>query len=300
MKKLILSFFVIFITAQFSYAQWASSGNNIYNSNIGNVGIGTAAPLTRLHIVGNGSSIDGGNSYRLNGDGLAIQANTGGRTTTTGAQLEFVIPADTNGTNVWGQARIITIAGNSFNHNATGEMILGTRRSFNKLGTGNQWYYGNDLTIDGHGYVGVNTTNTYGYMFAVNGTAIATSMTVKLYNTWPDYVFKPNYTLLSLNTLKTYIDQNHHLPNIPTAAEVYKNGLNLGEMDKALVKKVEELTLYLIDKDEQINSDENKLKAQADENNLMKKRLDLLEQEVRLLKQQTDSINKLLNVNNAK
>jgi hypothetical protein len=49
--------------------------------------------------------------------------------------------------------------------------------------------------------------------------------------------------------VKTYIDQNHHLPEIPSEQEVAKNGINLGEMNKLLLKKVEELTLYLIEKD---------------------------------------------------
>jgi hypothetical protein len=308
----------------------------------GKVGIGITNPLTRLHIVGSGSSIDGGDSYPINGDNLAVQASTGGRSTTTGAQLEFVIPAGTDGNNPWGQGRIITVAGNANTNDATGKMILGTRRHFNKLGAGVQWYYGNDITIDGSGYVGIgtitpgdrltvqdavrvstsngtggfyaadasfggnsifsltrqsnnlalsafdgigfttaarsgpstsynmfitttgtvgiNTTNTYGYQFAVNGSVIATSMTVKLYANWPDYVFKPTYHLVSLNEVKTYIDKNNHLPDMPSAEEVSKEGINLGEMNKRLVKKVEELTLYLIQKDKQLNEQAKEIK----------------------------------------
>ena len=90
-----------------------------------------------------------------------------------------------------------------------------------------------------------------GYKFAVNGRAIATSMTGKLYASWPDFVFKPTYRLRSLNDVKTFIDKNHHLPDVPSAAEVEKDGLNLGEMNAVLLKKVEELTLYLIEKDKQ-------------------------------------------------
>ncbi|WP_176622817.1 hypothetical protein [Mucilaginibacter sp. SG538B] len=100
----------------------------------GNVGIGTTGPTARLHLIGSGVSIDGGNSISINNNDLAIQANTGGRSTTLGAQLEFVIPANTDGSNAWGQARIITVVGNTSNGNATGKMILGTRRSFDKLG----------------------------------------------------------------------------------------------------------------------------------------------------------------------
>jgi hypothetical protein len=99
------------------------------------------------------------------------------------------------------------------------------------------------------GNVGVGTADTKGYKFAVNGSAIATSMTVKLYANWPDYVFKKNYQLPSLKEVKAYIDKNRHLPEMPSEQEIAKDGLNLGEMNKLLVKKVEELTLYLIEKD---------------------------------------------------
>lgn len=106
------------------------------------------------------------------------------------------------------------------------------------------------MTTDASGNISINSSNTYPqYKLAVNGAMVVTSATVKVYKNWPDYVFHKDYSLPSLNNLKTYIDQNHHLPEIPTEAEVYKNGLNLGEMDKKLVKKVEELTLYLIEKD---------------------------------------------------
>jgi hypothetical protein len=108
----------------------------------------------------------------------------------------------------------------------------------------------NDSFLIGHVGVNINSMPT-GYQFAVNGNAIATSMTVKLYANWPDYVFKPDYELPALTDVKTYIDQNHHLPEIPSAAEIAKDGLNLGEMNKLLMKKVEELTLYLIEKDKE-------------------------------------------------
>jgi hypothetical protein len=85
------------------------------------------------------------------------------------------------------------------------------------------------------------------YKLAVNGSVIATAMTVKLNANWPDYVFKPQYHLPSLSEVKTYIDQNQHLPDMPSEAEVKKDGINLGEMNTLLTKKVEELTLYLID-----------------------------------------------------
>lgn len=64
---------------------------------------------------------------------------------------------------------------------------------------------------------------------------------------FPDYVFQPTYHLKSLAEVKAYIDKNKHLPDMPAAAQVEKEGVNLGEMNKALLKKVEELTLYMIE-----------------------------------------------------
>ncbi|HEY2580427.1 MAG TPA: hypothetical protein VGI43_01395 [Mucilaginibacter sp.] len=228
----------------------------------GSLGVGTTSPQTSLHLVGAGTSVDA--NYQYTGGGLIVQGNTGSRSSSTGAQLEFVIPANTDGTNLWGQARIITVAGNANSGDATGKMIMGTRRSFNKTGAGVNWYYGNDLTIDGNGFIGINTTNTFGYQLAINGTAIATSMTVKAYANWPDYVFKKNYILPTLSSIKTYIDQNHHLPEIPSAQQIEKDGLNLGDMNKALLKKVEELTLYLIEKDKKEKEQDAKLKQLED------------------------------------
>ena len=63
---------------------------------------------------------------------------------------------------------------------------------------------------------------------------------------WADYVFEDDYALKSLEEVETFIDDNGHLPNMPSAKEVEKNGLNLGEMDALLLAKIEELTLHMI------------------------------------------------------
>lgn len=69
---------------------------------------------------------------------------------------------------------------------------------------------------------------------------------------FPDYVFAPDYKILPLNELETYIKTNQHLPEIPSAKDVKENGANLGEMNVALLKKVEELTLYIIEMKKEI------------------------------------------------
>jgi hypothetical protein len=130
------------------------------------------------------------------------------------------------------------------------------------------------------GVVGVNTNYVpLGYQFAVNGNMIATSATIQLRNSWPDYVFKKDYQLPSLQEVKAYIDRNQHLPEIPSEQEMSKNGLNLGEMNTLLIKKVEELTLYLIEK-------EKEKAAQAEINQTLNERLEMQQLQInQLIKQ---------------
>jgi len=78
-----------------------------------------------------------------------------------------------------------------------------------------------------------------------NGNVYATKVIVQE-TPFPDYVFKSNYKLMPLNELEEYIKENNHLPNMPTAEEVEKEGADLGEINRILVEKIEELTLYLI------------------------------------------------------
>lgn len=238
----------------------------------GNVGIGMISPQSKLHIKGLGSSINGGNNFQYNGDGLIIEASTGARNLTKGAQIEFVIPANTDGSNAWGQARIITVAGNLENGNATGKMIIGTRRAFDKLKTGSEWFYGDDIVIDQIGNVGIGTLYPKEKL-SVYGQIRATE--VKVQSTgWPDYVFKNDYSLLSLTNVANYIKENGHLPEIPSASIVEKEGISIGEMNAKLLKKVEELTLYLIEKDKQVNHLE-------EANKILEKRINKLEAKIK-------------------
>jgi len=71
---------------------------------------------------------------------------------------------------------------------------------------------------------------------------------------WPDYVFGKEYKLPTLNEVEQFINENQHLPNVPSAAEVEANGVELGKMNAILIQKVEELTLYILDLQKQINA----------------------------------------------
>lgn len=70
---------------------------------------------------------------------------------------------------------------------------------------------------------------------------------------WPDYVFGEGYRLRPLAEVEEHIKRHSHLPDVPSAAEVEAEGADLGEMNKVLLQKVEELTLYIIDLQRQIN-----------------------------------------------
>jgi len=80
----------------------------------------------------------------------------------------------------------------------------------------------------------------------VNGNAIFTKVKVEPFAGWPDYVFSEDYALPSLAVVEKYINEHKHLPGIPTAAAVEKDGLDVGEMNMQLLQKIEELTLYII------------------------------------------------------
>jgi hypothetical protein len=94
-----------------------------------------------------------------------------------------------------------------------------------------------------------------GYALAVNGSILTDEILVRSYSIWsnyPDYVFKPDYKLKPLSEVESYIAKNGHLPEVPSAANVEKDGVNLGEMNSILLRKIEELTLYNISLDKQV------------------------------------------------
>lgn len=95
------------------------------------------------------------------------------------------------------------------------------------------------------GNVGIGTENPDAKL-AVNGIIHSKEVKVDLNVPAPDYVFANDYKLKSLKEVETYVNENNHLPEIPSAKEFEKNGIQLAEMNMALLKKVEELTLYII------------------------------------------------------
>ena len=133
--------------------------------------------------------------------------------------------------------------------------------------------------------VGVNTNSVpTGYTFAVNGKTIAEEVKVKLYASWPDYVFDKTYHLPSLQEVEKHITEKGHLHNIPTAETVKENGgFLLGEMHVKLLEKVEELTLYAIAQEKEISSQKAKMLQVQEKNETLEVRLAKLEAQINAL-----------------
>jgi hypothetical protein len=144
----------------------------------------------------------------------------------------------------------------------------GTRYQLDQQGGGggtNYWTQSGTNISYSSGNVGIGTTNPQAKL-AVNGDIF--SKKVKVTQTgWSDYVFEEGYKLPSLAEVEKYIQQNKHLPDVPSAAVVEKDGLDLGDNQAVLLKKIEELTLYMIEMNK-------KLEKLSDENVELKKKLE--------------------------
>jgi len=133
---------------------------------------------------------------------------------------------------------------------------------------------GNSLW-NGEGNVGIGTTDPRGYRLAVNGKIRAQEIKVEA-APWPDYVFNKSYYLPTLQETEKHIKEKGHLPGIPSAEEVKTNGIDLGEMNAKLLKKIEELTLYLIEQKKEIQSQGEELKNQQQKLKQFENQIELL------------------------
>ncbi|NQX41315.1 hypothetical protein HQN84_20865 [Pedobacter steynii] len=131
-------------------------------------------------------------------------------------------------------------------------------RIFFRSGNSPSWEgWRNLLVSNEQGFYGIGTASPT-EMLSVKGKIRAQEIKVEMGN-WPDYVFKKDYPLMTLTELDSFIKLNSHLPNMPAAKEVEKNGVDLGEMNRKLLQKIEELTLHLIEKDKQIQKLEKRM-----------------------------------------
>ena len=223
-KNILIVFFSTLILS--TQAQWQGTGSIYYNG--GNVGIGTASPSVPLNVSTTTSSQICIFKYNNIGNSAITVANNVG-------QLNLGIGGIVPHPYIWSQ---------------TGNLFIGN--------DGDPTIFVSGMA---NGNVGIGTMDTKGYKFAVNGNAIFTKVVVKQYSSWPDYVFHANYRLRPLSEVEQYIKQYHHLPEVPSAEEVEKNGLDVGDNQAMLLKKIEELTLYVIEQNKKIQALEAEVKS---------------------------------------
>jgi hypothetical protein len=124
---------------------------------------------------------------------------------------------------------------------------------------GNAWQFALNRN-DGTVYLGSpnldaeNLALGAGYKLRVFGKIISEEVRVQLKTAWPDYVFEKNYKQLPLDELEKFVNDNKHLPNVPSAKEIEKDGQHLGEIQIKLLEKVEELTLYILELKKEIEA----------------------------------------------
>ncbi|MEO6729068.1 MAG: hypothetical protein ABIM99_04045 [Candidatus Dojkabacteria bacterium] len=215
---LILGISLVFVIPVYAY-NWAPSGNNILYPN-GNVGIGSSATAPNDDLVVRNSPTTG---KLLVGDGFSswwIQGNNYGNT----------------GQNNIGVNGYITNGWHKRNSSYEG------------------WMMSTYVTQNNSGYFKIfhmdSANEAPVSMFAIgaDGTTYVRGLKVSIPPTgWPDNVFSSDYKLMPLSEVESYIKENKHLPDVKSEEELLKDGLDIGEMQQQQMKKIEELTLYIIE-----------------------------------------------------
>jgi hypothetical protein len=231
----------------------------------GFVGIGTAEPEDQLQVGNNVYKIVVGNAWGPNlgygtayiGFNMSRQLSTGTWTTrndgynnggaaiysTLGGHICFSTFTSTGATDRTGITDAQVLSGSKFFINGNGTIGIGTTTPSSRLQI-NSPYAENSLDITQAGTLNFRVKSN-GYVYARDITVQATNL--------PDYVFAKEYKLMPLQEVRSFIEKNKHLPEMPTAAEVEKDGMNLTQINKLLVQKVEELTLYLLKMQEELD-----------------------------------------------
>ncbi|WP_339141953.1 shufflon system plasmid conjugative transfer pilus tip adhesin PilV [Croceitalea sp. MTPC5] len=207
------------------------SGNRFRVMPDGKVGIGTTNPNTKL-TVSNGSSSGSHHSF----SDLTIEDDDN-------TMVNLLSPSNKVGYYGFSDADDSYVGGMHYEHSFDSMIFRVNNHAY-------------DIVIVNNGNVGIGT-NAPDSKLAVNGNIHAKEVKVDLIG-WPDYVFKKDYDLPALEEVEKHIKEKGHLINIPSAKEVEENGLQLGEMNKLLLEKIEELTLYIIEQEKRIKILESK------------------------------------------
>jgi len=229
-KKQILTAFLTVAISSVAMAQ-----TNTFPAT-GNVGIGTTTPQSKLEING-GLSVSGINAINgINGFGNVIQINSPGSGAilfNPGLETQQMFGFHINGNMYWGGK-------------SSYSMILSNAGDLNVI---------KSVTIGG--------SLKPGSRLSVKGKIAAQEVEVTTTN-WPDYVFEDDYRLQPLSEVEQFVKVHKHLPEIPSAKQVEQDGVSLGEMNKLLLKKVEELTLHLIEKGKELKIEKELNRAQGE------------------------------------
>ncbi len=200
---------------------------------MGNVGIGIKNPMSKLHVKGKVRSTDMFVENRTTTSKLTIFNKE------YPPQDGFVLVTDVDGNASWTEP-----AGFGYWQKNTNNE--------------NDLYYKD-------GNVGIGTINTYGYRLAVDGKILTDEVMVKDPVDWFDGVFEPDYNLMTINELEMFINSHGHLPDVPSEETVMENGYGLADMNGILLKKVEELTLYIIEIKKAMDEQNKVIELQQDE-----------------------------------
>jgi len=234
----------------------------------GNVGIGTRTPSQSLEVAGN-QKVSGSSellgTVSVGNDAIPADLSVSGCQNVGGLitiKRKSIIPIDFHpddpgAPHYW---RIGSFA-NGFDSRRfyISKMIPDSTGAFNSSVE--------CLTVGENGAVGIGiSTPITNAKLAVNGTIKTKEVNVTTTaDEWQDKVFEKDYKLLPAQELADFISTNKHLPDIPAASDVEENGVNVGQMQSLLLKKIEELTLYVLE----LKKENNELNSRI--NNLEKK-----------------------------
>lgn len=223
----------------------------------GNVGIGTTLPLNPLTIATPANSTISAIKIGKSGDSGNIDVPLG--SATGGYNLDFTTWRDYNpdyvGARIRGERINTWVANNA--------LIQSMDLVFSTGGPVDYSPLSEQLRIKYNGNVGIGTSNPQ-QKLSVKGKIQAEEIKVTTAAAdWPDYVFEEGYNLPNLSELELFVKSKKHLPDVPSAHDVLEKGIELGEMNKILLKKIEELTIYVIQQQKEIKDLQTKVSANS-------------------------------------